>query len=110
MAYIPNRGDLVWMEFSPQMGHEQKGRRPAVIISSKAYNKKIGLAICCPITSKRKGYPFEIVLKGQKIKGAVLSDQVKSVDWRLRRAQFIEKAKEETVLECVRGVIELMTN
>lgn len=71
------RGDLVWLDFDPQAGHEQKGRRPALIISQGAYNEKVGLAILCPVTSKENGYPFEVKLTGKTIVGCVLSDQVK---------------------------------
>jgi mRNA interferase MazF len=88
--YIPERGDLIWLEFSPQCGHEQAGKRPAIVISPKEYNAKVSLVIVCPITSKEKGYPFEVKVTG-KIKGAILSDQVKSLDWRARNAKFIKK-------------------
>ena len=90
MAYIPDRGDLVWIAFNPQAGHEQAGCRPALVLSPKAYNSKVGLALLCPITSQIKGYPFEVLLpEGLCIKGAVLSDQVKSIDWKIRQAEFI---------------------
>lgn len=92
MPYVPERGDAVWLDFNPQTGHEQAGRRPALIISPKAYNQKVGLALFCPITSQIKGYPFEVVIpKGSKLKGVVLSDQIKSLDWRARRAKLITK-------------------
>ena len=110
MTYIPGKGDLVWVNFSPQTGHEQKGRRPAVVLSSKAYNKKTHLALCRPITSSRKEYPFEIILKGQKIKGVILSDQVKSLDWKLRKVKFIEKAKTEIVSKCIERIMILIAN
>jgi mRNA interferase MazF len=87
MAF-PDRGDVVWIDMHPQAGHEQRGRRPAVILSPSAYNLKVGLAILCPITSHVKEYPFEVALPaGLKVSGVVLSDQVKSLDWRARRAQ-----------------------
>jgi mRNA interferase MazF len=90
MAYIPNRGDIVWITFNPHAGHEQAGRRPALVLSPAAYNGKVGLAILCPITSQIKGYPFEVLLPdGLKIGGAILSDQVKSLDWKARQAEFI---------------------
>jgi mRNA interferase MazF len=89
-TYTPQRGDAVWITLNPQAGHEQAGRRPAVVLSPKAYNTKTGLAILCPITSQIKGYPFEVVLPdGLPIEGAVLSDQVKSLDWRTRQAELI---------------------
>jgi mRNA interferase MazF len=88
--YIPNRGDIVWLDFTPQSGHEQRGRRPALVVSKKEYNQKIGLALFCPITSKEKGYPFEVRIAGKKITGCVLSDQVKSLDWTVRNVEYIE--------------------
>ncbi|TLU81898.1 MAG: endoribonuclease MazF [Chlorobium sp.] len=90
MAYTPDRGDLVWIAFNPQVGHEQAGRRPALVLSPAAYNSKVGLALLCPITTRIKGYPFEVLLpEGLKINGAVLSDQIKSLDWKVRQAEFI---------------------
>src|SRR5919199_4528321 len=90
MAYTPDRGDVIWITFNPQAGHEQAGRRPAIVLSPAAYNKKIGLAILCPITNQIKGYPFEVLLPdGLAVTGAILSDQVKSLDWRARNATFI---------------------
>jgi mRNA interferase MazF len=86
----PDRGDVVWITLNPQAGHEQAGRRPAVVISPAAYNAKVGLAVCCPITSQVKGYPFEVALPaGLPISGVVLADQVKSLDWKARNAQQI---------------------
>lgn len=88
-AYSPDRGDIVWIDFSPQAGHEQSGRRPALVVSPGTYNKKVGLAILCPITSQVKGYPFEVMLPvGLPIQGVVLSDQAKSFDWRARRTTY----------------------
>ena len=97
--YIPSQGDLVWLQFTPQAGHEQAGHRPALVVSQKAYNAKTGLAIFCPITSQVKGYPFEVLVTGKKISGAILADQVKSLDWQARQAKFIEKAPAKTVGE-----------
>jgi mRNA interferase MazF len=89
MAYIPDSGDIVWIMFNPQAGHEQAGHRPALVLSPKAYNGKVGLAILCPITSQVKGYPFEVKIpEGLEVSGAVLSDQVKSLDWKARQAKF----------------------
>ncbi len=89
-TYVPRCGDVVWITLNPQAGHEQAGRRPAVVLSPKSYNTKTGLAIFCPITSQIKGYPFEVVLpEGMPISGAILSDQVKSLDWRARNAGLI---------------------
>jgi mRNA interferase MazF len=84
---VPDRGDVVWLEFNPQAGSEQAGHRPALVISPKSYNRRAGLAIVCPITSRMKGYPFEVELPhGLEAKGVILCDQVKSLDWRARRA------------------------
>ena len=102
--YIPERGDIVWLDFNPQLGHEQKGRRPALTLSFKAYNEKIGLALFCPITSKVKGYPFEVELGLKKIKGSVLSDQIKSLDWRERNIEFIEKIGEKKMEEVIEKI------
>ncbi|MBI2263965.1 MAG: type II toxin-antitoxin system PemK/MazF family toxin [Armatimonadetes bacterium] len=89
-AYVPRRGDVVRITLNPQTGHEQAGRRPAVILSPEAYNGKVGLAILCPITKQIKGYPFETAIPaGLPITGAILSDQVKSLDWRARNAELI---------------------
>jgi mRNA interferase MazF len=89
-GYVPNRGDVVWVTLNPQAGHEQAGRRPAVVLSPEAYNNKVGLAILCPITSQIKGYPFEVrIPTGLPLSGVILSDQVKSLDWRIRQAERI---------------------
>ena len=89
-VYIPSRGDIVWLTFNPQAGHEQSGRRPAVVISPKIYNEKSGLSLFCPITSKVKGYPFEVQLpKNCPIHGVILSDQLKSLDWHVRNTEFV---------------------
>jgi mRNA interferase MazF len=89
-AYVPRRGDVVWLTFNPQAGHEQAGRRPAVVLSPNAYNAKVGLALLCPITSQVKGYPFEVLLPhGLPVSGAILADQIKSLDWQARTAEFL---------------------
>ncbi|MCB9114494.1 MAG: endoribonuclease MazF [Caldilinea sp.] len=91
-AYTPERGDIVWLTFTPQPGHEQTGRRPALVLSPGAYNGKVGLALLCPITSQVKGYPFEVAVPvGLPISGVVLADQVKSLDWRARNAELAGK-------------------
>ena len=92
MPYIPERGDAVWLNFNPQTGHEQAGRRPVVVISPASYNQKVGLALFCPITNQAKGYPFEVAIpKNKNISGIVLSDQLKSLDWRARNVEFVVK-------------------
>jgi len=100
--YIPDRGDIVWLDFAPQTGHEQHGKRPAVVLSPQAYNKKSGLALFCPITSKQKGYPFEVKIKTEKISGVVLSDQIKSLDWKQRGAEFIVRTTEDEITEIIK--------
>ena len=104
-GYVPERGDLVWLAFDPQAGREQAGRRPALVLSPKAYNQKTGLALMCPVTGQVKGYPFEApVPEGLKVGGVVLSDHVKSMDWRVRRAAFADHAPPALLAE-VRGKI-----
>ena len=98
--YVPQRGDIVWLQFTPQAGHEQAGRRPALVVSPKAYNDKVGLALFCPITGQVKGYPFEVLLPPKfKVTGAVLSDQIKSLDWRARKAKRIGPAPKQVIKE-----------
>lgn len=108
MSYTPARGDLVWLNFTPQAGHEQKGVRPALVISPQQYNKKTGLAICCPITSNIKGYPFEVLVSGKKINGAILVDHLKNLDWKVRKAKFIEKAGSAVMNGCVEKISALI--
>ena len=90
MGYVSERGDVVRISLSPQAGHEQSGRRPAVVVSPAVYNGKVGLAILCPITTRVKGYPFEVLIpEGLPVKGVILSDQAKSLDWRAHQAELI---------------------
>ena len=99
-AYVPDAGDLVWVTFDPQAGHEQRGRRPALILSPKSYNSRARLAIACPITSQVKGYPFEVPLPPDgAISGVVLADQVKNIDWQARRVEFGAKASAEILTD-----------
>ena len=108
--YVPDRGDAVWVSLHPQAGHEQAGRRPALVLSPAAYNGKVGLAILCPITSQVKGYPFEAKIPdGLKVSGAVLSDQAKSLDWKARRAEFICKIPPAVVTEVLGKLNVLLT-
>ncbi|GAW94098.1 endoribonuclease MazF [Calderihabitans maritimus] len=107
--YIPDRGDILWIQFNPQKGHEQAGRRPALVISPALYNGKVGLALLCPITNQVKGYPFEVKLPaGLKISGVILADQIKNLDWQARRAEFICKAPEEIVAEVREKILVLL--
>ncbi len=108
MRYTPERGDIVWLDFDPQSGHEQAGRRPALVVSHSPYNKKVGLAIFCPITNQEKGFPFEVKLPGGiKAKGVVLADQVKNLDWQKRNAEFYCKVP-ESVLDEVSAKIKTL--
>jgi mRNA interferase MazF len=97
-AYVPERGDAVWITLDPQAGHEQAGRRPALVLSPAAYNGRVGLALFCPITSQVKGYPFEVALPaGFPVTGVVGADQVKSLDWRARKAARIGAVSQDVV-------------
>lgn len=97
-ARAPDRGDVVWLDFTPQAGHEQAGRRPGLVHSPAAYNRKVGLALVCPITTRAKGYPFEVAIPAERpVAGVVLADQVKSIDWRARRAKIIDRLDASTV-------------
>ena len=108
-SYVPKRGDLIWMTFNPQAGHEQAGRRPAVALSPLAYNKKVGLAIFCPVTSQIKGYPFEVGIPSSlSITGVILADQVKSLDWRARQAELICPLPKKSVTEVLRKLSTLL--
>jgi len=108
-TYVPDRGDIVWLQFDPQAGHEQAGHRPAFVVSPRAYNTKVGLALFCPITSRAKGYPFEVPLpKGGKARGAILSDQLKSLDWKARKAARLESAPDVVIQEVAARVLALV--
>jgi len=91
-AYSPDRGDVVWLDYDPQRGHEQAGKRPAIVLSPKEYNQKVGLALFFPITSQVKNYPFEVAIALTKITGVILADQIKSLDWKARHVKYIESA------------------
>ena len=109
VAYIPDSGDIVWITFSPQAEHEQPGRRPSLVLSPAAYNGKVALAILCPITSHVKGYPFEVLIPGGlEVNGAILSDQVKSLDWKARKAEFVCKLPSATYNEVVQKLSTLI--
>lgn len=107
--YIPARGDLVWINFDSQKGHEQAHRRPALILSSRFYNEKSGLLLACPITSKIKGYPFEVVIKDGKIAGAILANQIRSFDWRVRNMQFIQRIQSKLIIEVRECIVQILT-
>lgn len=108
--YVPSRGEVVWISFNPRIGHEQAGRRPALVISPASYNGKVGLAILCPITSRVKGYPFEVSIPPDlDVGGVVLSDQVKSLDWRARKAEFICRLPQSATLEVLDKLSTLLS-
>ena len=86
-SYVPGAGDVVWLEFDPQAGHEQAGHRPALVVSPASYNAKTGLMVCCPMSTRIKGHPFEVLTEFDGVASAVLSDQVKSLDWKVRKAK-----------------------
>ena len=108
-AHCPKRGDVVWISFNPQAGHEQAGHRPALVLSPQSYNRKVGLVLLCPITNQIKGYPFEVrIPPGVKVSGVVLSDQVKSMDWKARGASLLCSLPEKTVREVLSKVCVLL--
>lgn len=110
MAYILNRGDIVWVSFTPQAGREQVGQRPALVLSPETYNSKVGLAILCPITSQIKNYPFEVLIPdGLKIGGAILSDRIKNLDWKVRQEKFICKLPTTTLDEVLQKLGALIS-
>ena len=109
MAYIPDRGDLIWLLFDLQAGHEQAGHRPTLVISPQAYNGRTGLCLVCPITSQVKHYPFEVELPtGLPIAGVILADQIKSLDWRARKAEFICNLPTQITEDTIAKILPLL--
>jgi mRNA interferase MazF len=109
VKYVPDAGDLIWLNFTPQAGHEQAGKRPALVVSSKQYNGIVGLAIICPITKQIKGFPFEVQLSEKgKVKGVVLSDQIKNIDWKARKAEYVEKINKNIFNEVIQKALTLI--
>ena len=106
-GYVPDAGDIVWLDFDPQAGHEQAGHRPALVVSPASYNGKTGLMVCCPMSTKVKGHPFEVVTEVDGVDSAVLSDQVKSLDWKIRRARKKGAAPSEVMIH-VRAKIKAL--
>jgi mRNA interferase MazF len=107
--YVPKRGDVVWLHFDPQAGHEQAGRRPAVVLSPESYNQKTSLALFCPVTSQVKGYPFETPFPPDApVRGVALCDQIKSLDWVVRKADFICELPEETLDDIMGKALALL--
>ena len=109
VSYIPSQGDIVTLNFDPQSGHEQKGRRPAIIISNQVFNKHLGLAFACPITNTKRDFPFHIKVSSENITGYIMAEQMKSIDYNARNVKFIEKADEETLNKII-GIIESIIN
>ena len=108
-SYIPRRGDVVWLTFNPQAGHEQSGRRPAFVVSPYEYNKKVGLFLVCPITSQMKGYPFEVRISSKSgIAGVILTDQIKNLDWRARKVEFVESAGKDLIEAVIARLLPLI--
>src|SRR5207244_343403 len=105
---VPDVGDIVWLQFNPQAGHQQAGHRPALVISPAIYNKKTGLMLCCPITTQIKGYPFEVVISDKSKQNAILSDQVKSLDWVARKATRKGKISKNELAEVKAKIATLM--
>jgi len=106
---VPNRGDVIWIDFQPQAGHEIMKRRPALVLSPRSYNAKAGLAVLCPVTSTVRGYPFEVGLPaGHPTSGVVLADQVRSLDWRARNAERVAKVPVEVIDEVVAKIAALI--
>ena len=107
-GYVPDRGDLIWINFNPQSGREQSGRRPALVLSPAKYNGRVGLALLCPITRQAKGHPFEVAIVSASIEGVVLSDHLKSLDWNLRDAEFVGKASAPIVKAVLNNIAKLI--
>jgi len=105
VKYIPEQGDIVVLNFDPQSGHEQKGRRPAIIISNKIFNKHLGLAFACPITNTKRDFPFHVEVQSENITGFIMTEQMKSIDYNSRSIKFIEKANQKTISQ-VLGIID----
>ena len=109
-GYVPEKGEIVWLDFDPQAGHEQSGRRPAFVLSPARYHAITGLMLCCPLTTKAKGYPFEVGIGGgSKAQGVILADQVKSLDWQARRAEkkgTVSQAVLDEVLDKIKAILE----
>ena len=107
--YVPDKGELVWLEFDPQSGREQAHTRPALVLTPTIYNSRSSLALVCPVTSREKGYPFEVPLPGRmKTKGVVLADQVKSLDWKARKAKKIEEVPAATLDQVMEKITILL--
>jgi mRNA interferase MazF len=108
-SYVPEAGDLIWLDFTPQAGREQAGRRPAVVLSPGTYNRRSRLAIVCPVTNKQKGYPFEVVLpKTLPVTGVILADHLRSLDWQVRRAEKAGRVSRQVMAEILERIAPLL--
>ena len=108
-GYVPERGDLLWLSFDPHAGHEQAGRRPAFVLSPESYNRKTSLLLACPVTSRVKGYPFEVALPiDLPISGVILADQIKSLDWKARKAEFVARTPVSVIEDVLSLVLPLI--
>jgi len=105
VKYIPEQGDIVILNFDPQSGHEQKGRRPAIIVSNKTFNKYLGLSFACPITNTKRDFPFHIRHNGKNVSGYIMTEQLKSIDYNARKIKFVEKANTDTINDIL-GIID----
>ena len=108
-GYVPERGDLLWLSFDPHAGHEQAGRRPAFVLSPESYNRKTNLLLACPVTSRVKGYPFEVALPSDlPVSGVILADQIKSLDWKARKAEFVARTPVSVIEDVLSLVLPLL--
>ncbi len=105
VKYIPDQGDIVILTFDPQSGHEQKGRRPAIIVSNKTFNQYLGLAFACPVTNTKRDFPFHIRYDGENVSGYIMAEQLKSIDYNARKIKFVEKADTDTINQIL-GIID----
>ena len=107
--YVPRPGEVVWLEFDPHAGHEQAGTRPALVLSPAAYNARTSMMVCCPITNQVKNYPFEVLIRGNRnVTGAILSDQIKNLDWRARKARYKGKVSDDELAETLGKIRALL--
>ncbi len=108
-VYTPDRGDVVWVDLSPTRGREQKKVRPALVLSPRSYNKKTNLMVAVPVTSQKKGYPFEVEFIAKKVSGVILSDQLRTLDWKVRKVKYIEKVDSKVLSEVQSRIVSLVT-
>ncbi len=107
-SYIPERGDIIWLTFGKTKGHEQRGRRPALVLSTSDYQHASGLAVVCPITSVVKPYPFRVEFQGEQVYGGIIADQVQSIAWKERRPEYIESVSDSVRLQVIKKIVTLI--